>query len=319
MSKKVLIIGSGLMAQEYVKVLGGLDVAFEVVGRGTKSAESFYQETGVTVVAGGIDNFIETKGVASYSHFIIATNVTQLFGNVVSLLKAGAKNILVEKPCVLELYQLTKLQELAGKVESNVYIAYNRRFFSSVIKARELIEEDGGLEMVKFDFTEWSHVIEKLEKDPLEKERWLLANSTHVIDLAFFFSGTPKELKTVVSGSLDWHQSGQIFSGAGVSEKGVVLSYGSDWGSAGRWWVELFTPKRKLKLCPVESVVETLKGTVSENVVEFDDSLDKEYKPGLFLQTRSFLSNDNSDLKLLSEFSKEFSFYCQIAGYDSVE
>lgn len=317
MNNKVLVIGSGLMAQEYIKVLAGLNVAFDVVGRGTESAETFYRNTGVVVVAGGIDNFIETKGVTSYSHFIIATNVTQLFGNAVSLLKAGAKKILVEKPCVLEQGQLTALQELAEKAESNVYIAYNRRFFSSVIKANRLIEEDGGLEMVKFDFTEWSHVIEKIEKDQLEKERWLLANSTHIIDLAFFFSGTPKELKTVVSGSLEWHPSGQVFAGAGVSEKGVVLSYGSDWGSAGRWWVELFTPKRKLKLCPVESVVETLKGTVSENVVEFDDTLDRDYKPGLFLQTERFLSSDDSGLKSLEQLSKEFYYYCQIAGYES--
>ncbi len=319
MSKGVLVIGSGLMAQEYVKVLGGLDVSFDVVGRGVESAEVFYNETGVSVVAGGIDNFIEATSVTSYSHFIVATNVTQLFGNVVSLLKAGAKNILVEKPCVLEQYQLTELQELAEEEGGNVYIAYNRRFFSSVIKAKQLIEEDGGLEMVKFDFTEWSHVIEKLEKDPLEKERWLLANSTHIIDLAFFFSGTPKELKTVVAGSLDWHPSGQVFAGVGVSEKGVVLSYGSDWGSAGRWWVELFTPKRKLRLCPVETVVETIRGTVVENAVEFDDSLDKEYKPGLFLQTKSFLNGDDCDLKSLDQLLTSFHFYCQMAGYESVE
>lgn len=319
MSNKVLVVGSGLMAKEYVKVLDDLGVDFNVVGRGAESAESFYRETGVAVVTGGIDSFIEVKSVTSYSHFIIATNVTQLFGNVVSLLKAGAKNILVEKPCVLEKHQLTKLQELAEKAKSNVYIAYNRRFFSSVIKARQIVEEDGGLEMVKFDFTEWSHVIESLEKDPLEKERWLLANSTHIIDLAFFFSGTPKELKTVVYGSLDWHPSGQIFAGAGVSEKGVVLSYGSDWGSAGRWWMELFTQKRKLKLCPIESVVETRKGTVSESVVEFDDALDKKYKPGLFLQTERFLSGRDGGLKSLEQLSRDFAFYCQIAGYKSAE
>lgn len=170
--------------------------------------------------------------------------------------------------------------------------------------------------MVKFDFTEWSHVIDKLEKDPMEKERWLLANSTHIIDLAFYFAGKPLEFSTYVDGSLDWHPAGKVFTGAGKSDRGVLFSYGSDWGSAGRWWVELFTIERKLRLCPVEQLKETVKGTVVETEIEIDDSLDKKYKPGLFLQVEAFLTGSKSQLLDVSGLKEVFPSYCRIAGYE---
>ena len=316
MSMKVLLVGSGLMAKEYVKVLEGLNAPFDVVGRSDASAQAFTAETGHKVYTGGLEAFVRSADIGVYSHFIVATNVTSLYGNVECLLQAGAKGILVEKPCVLAEEQLNSLCSLASVKQADVFIAYNRRFFASVLKAKEIIEQDGGLEMVKFDFTEWSHIIETLEKDPLEKERWLLANSTHIIDLAFFFAGKPVELSTYVEDGLAWHLAGKIFTGAGKSETGVLFSYGSDWGSAGRWWLELFTKERKLSLCPVEQLNETLKGTVVEKAVEIDDSLDKQYKPGVFLQVEAFLGKNDSQLLDLHGLNKVFSCYCRIAGYE---
>jgi len=315
MSKNVLVVGSGAMAKEYIKVLQALNTPVTVVGRSAAGVESFKRDTGITALAGGLEANIGVLDIASFTHCIVATNVTQLYGNVRSLLLAGAKNILVEKPFVLDQESLDDAHRLAKEKSSDVFIAYNRRFFSSVIKAREIIEADGGLEMVKFDFTEWAHVIEGLEKDPYEKARWLLANSTHVIDLAFHFAGTPKALTAYRGGALSWHPSAKIFSGAGISQKDVLFSYGSDWGSAGRWWLELFTPLRKLRLCPMEKLLETRKGTVAEKEIALDDEMEKDFKPGLYRQTEFFLSGNTGELCTLSELQERFPYFCDIAGY----
>ena len=42
---------------------------------------------------------------------------------------------------------------------------------------KEIIAEDNGVTSFNFEFTEWSHEIEKLEKAPGVKENWFLANS----------------------------------------------------------------------------------------------------------------------------------------------
>ncbi|EAT16133.1 Gfo/Idh/MocA family oxidoreductase [Desulfuromonas acetoxidans] len=315
MMEKVLLVGAGSMAKEYAKILEALNVEFDVVGRSEMGVKSFVDTTGYTAFSGGLESFIQKKTIKEYTHFVVATNVVSLYHNVSNLLKCGAEKILVEKPCVLNEGQLDTLFQLTSERKANVYIAYNRRFFSSVLKAKEIVEEDGGLEMVKFDFTEWAHVIEGLEKDPLEKERWLLSNSTHVIDLALYFAGKPEELSAYVAGSLDWHPAGKVFTGAGKSENGVLFSYGSDWGSAGRWWLELFTAKRKLRLCPMEKLLETRKGTVVESEVSIEDDLDREFKPGLYLQLQAFLKAGDSDLKNIAQLRDDFAFFCNIAGY----
>jgi len=315
MKNRVLIVGSGNMAKEYVRVLQGLETPFDVVGRSETGAARFTEETGIPVTPGGLDAFIERCDLSNYSHFIVATNVCQLYDNTIALLKAGAGTILVEKPCVLSSEELNSLNTLIRETGAQVFIAYNRRFFSSVARARKIIAEDGGLDLVKFDFTEWAHVIAGLEKDQREKERWLLANSTHIIDLAFHFSGVPEELSAFTAGSLEWHPESQVFAGAGKGSSGALISYGSDWGSASRWWLELFTPKRKLRLCPVETLTETLKGTVVEKPIELEPGLDTEYKPGLYLQTKSFLAGDYEQLATTDELEQVFPFYMKIAGY----
>ncbi|MCM1566298.1 MAG: hypothetical protein NC238_10190 [Dehalobacter sp.] len=315
MSMNVLVVGSGAMAKEYIKVLKALNTPVTVVGRSTTGVENFKRDTGIVALSGGLEANIGTLDIASFTHCIVTTNVTQLYGNVRSLLFAGAKKILVEKPFVLDQESLDDAYRLAKANSAEVFIAYNRRFFSSVIKAREIIEADGGLEMVKFDFTEWAHVIEGLKKDPYEKARWLLANSTHVIDLAFYFAGTPKALTAYRGGTLDWHPTAKVFSGAGISQKNVLFSYGSDWGSAGRWWIELFTPLRKLRLCPMEKLLETRKGTVTEQEIVLDDELEKKFKPGLYRQTEVFLSANKGELCALRELHERFPYFCNVAGY----
>ena len=91
----------------------------------------------------------------------------------------------MEKPGALYLSELESLHELSANKNAKVFIAYNRRLYSSVFKLRKSVESDGGITSAVFEFTEWSHKIRLLKKAPGVKERLLLVNSTHVIDLVF--------------------------------------------------------------------------------------------------------------------------------------
>ena len=48
-----------------------------------------------------------------------------------------------------------------------------------------MIAEDGGVTSFHFEFTEWSHQIQHLQKAPGVMDHWVLGNSSHVLDLAF--------------------------------------------------------------------------------------------------------------------------------------
>lgn len=292
MQRHIYLIGTGQMAIDYTKVLISQNHQFDVIGRGQLSANKFEETTGVKPITGGIDNYLANNPFPDYSYVIIATGTQDLMQTLLTVLRAGAYRVLVEKPAAISIEELLANEKNLEPYADQVFVAYNRRFYASVIEAQKLIEEDGGLQSIHFEFTEWAHKIEPLEKAPGVKENWFFANSTHVVDLAFYLAGNPVDWKAYSkSGKLTWHEKTN-FAGAGITEKGVLFSYLSNWESAGRWGIELLTEKRRIYLKPLEGIAIQLKGSVVIESYAFDDSLDKELKPGLDKQIESFLQSD---------------------------
>jgi predicted dehydrogenase len=314
----LLLIGSGPMAVEYAKVLKAQERDFNVIGRGAASAASFTEKTGVPVLAGGLERAIASGRVAGAQAAIVSVGVEALFETSMALLALGVKRLLVEKPGVMYPEQARRLQEAARSAGARVYIAYNRRFLSSVRRARSIIEADGGLTSFTFDFTEWGHEIAPLTKAPGVKELWLLGNSSHVLDLAFFLGGRPARLHPLRAGALDWHPAGAVFVGSGVTTAGTPFSYHADWDAPGRWGLEFCTRQHKLIFRPMEKLQVMRKGSVKiEDVAaETEDArLDAEFKPGLYREVEAFFAAQPSALCTLDELTGNLEHYCAIAGY----
>lgn len=303
------------MAQEYAKVLLDLNVEFRVIGRGESSAASFEDSTGVKPFVGGLSLYSEENDLSEISAAVVATGVEQLMATSLLLMDLGVKRLLVEKPAGLDLGQIKRLSENAQKHAANIFVAYNRRFYESVNVAREMIEKDGGVRSFNFEVTEWGHVIEKIHKAEGVKEHWFLANSSHIVDLAFFLGGKPREISTYSSGSLSWHPSASNFSGAGISHSDALFSYRGDWAAPGRWSVEVLTAKHKFILCPVETLQIQKIGSVSVEPVDIEESFDKKFKPGLYKQLLSFINGEYDRLCSLEEHFDNSKVYSQMAGY----
>lgn len=309
------IIGAGAMAKEYAKVLTALQQPFTVIGRSEKNCEEIAAAYSCKCFPGGIDAFLATKPETP-ANAIITVGIEALSPVARLLADYGVKNILLEKPGVGYPSEITALSECVEKNNANVLLAYNRRFYASVLKAEEIIKEDGGVRSFNFEFTEWSHVIETLVKTNEEWHNWFLGNSTHVIDTAFFLGGKPAELCAFHQGSLEWHPASAVFSGAGRSESGALFSYHANWQSPGRWVLEVLTAKSRLVFKPMETLQIQLIGSVAVNPVEIDDKLDKEFKPGLYLQTKNFLEENYERFCTLAEQRKMIEeYYCRMSGY----
>lgn len=308
------IVGSGNMAAAYVKILQAMNVDFKVIGRGEVSAEALSQQTNVKPVTGGLESFLKSKPQLPDS-VIVAVPVNQLAGITSLLINYGVQKILVEKPGALSLQELQQVNQEAETADAAVFIAYNRRFFASVAKAKEMIAEDGGLTSFTFEFTEWSHKIEPLKKAPGVKEKWFLANSTHVADLAFFIGGFPEKIACQVAGSLSWHPSASVFSGSGKTDAGALFAYHADWTAAGRWACEFLTPKKRYILKPLEELKIQKTGTIAIEDVTIDDALDKEFKPGLYKQVEDFLKESPELLPSIDHQVRMTEIYYQMANY----
>lgn len=311
--KNIWLIGVGTIGIEYTKVLKKIGCNIIAIGRGSESARKYQDETGIEPIEGGLDAFLSTLPTPP-SHAIIAVNLQQLADTTLALIKYGVKNILCEKPGFNSPNELEQVYQCAKSYKANVYYAYNRRFYSSTLEAEKIIEEDGGILSFNFEFTEWAHVIEKTNYSKNILQNWFYVNSSHVVDLAFFIGGQPKEMKCFSNGELSWHKPSN-FSGAGISEKNALFSFQANWNAPGRWYVEFLTSKHRLYLKPLETLQIQDKGSVKIEPVNIDDSLDKQYKPGFYLETKSFIEGNHSRLCSVADQYKHLnSVYYKIMG-----
>lgn len=288
-SKKVVLFGAGKMGVEYSKVLQHFGVNFFVIGRSEAGVERFYTQTGIKAIPNGFSVWKE-KCETDVEFAIVAVSAEELSKTAIDLMNFGVRKILLEKPAGLNREEIKLVRDKAEETGTKIIVGYNRRFYSSVLKAQEIIKAEGGVKSFNFEFSEWVHLIPEDISD-IVKKNWFLANSTHVIDMAFFLGGKPKEFKSFISGGCDWHPAATVFSGAGISENGALFSYQANWFAPGRWGVEVITDNKRLIFRPLEKLQVQLNRSVAIDFIEIDDLLDRNFKPGLFKQTEFFLND----------------------------
>lgn len=292
--KNVWLIGTGAIGVEYSKVLDALHVNHTIIGRGDTSASKFEEmRPGKKVFRGGLESFLKTHP-ALPDGAIVAVGFHELFEVTKSLIEYGIKRLFVEKPGADTYDKLKQLYAIAKENDTEVFLAYNRRFYASLLKAEEIIREDGGVTSFNFEFTEWLHVFEAAG-NKVDLNGIFFGNSGHVLDTAFFLGGAPKEISCYTK-TMTGDDFPKIFAGAGISEKGALFSYQANWDAPGRWVVEILTKKHRLYFKPMETLQIQELRSVKVLPVEIDDHLDKEYKPGFFLETKAFVERDDARL-----------------------
>ena len=310
----ILLVGSGPMAIEYAKIFKSLGVALVVVGRGKSSADKFTSETGLPVSLGGIDAWLADAKNELPQHAVVAVGEKWIGAAAKKLMDCGVRHLLLEKPGGHDAADIRSVHAKANETGAAVYVGYNRRFYAAVEAAKKIIQEDGGVTSFNFEFTEWGHVISAIEKEEGVKEQWFLSNSTHVIDLAFYLGGTPAKLSAYSTGRLDWHPVASVFAGAGRTAAGAIFSYQANWEAPGRFSVEMLTRKHRLIFRPLEKLQIQKIGSVAVEMVEIDDSLDKDFKPGLYKQAEAFVGERTDVLPTISDQVEMLDWYLRIRG-----
>ena len=306
----MLLVGAGAMARSYLDVLTAMGLVPTVVGRSATPAQALARETGVPIAVGGIDRWLDTaSGVPDRA--IVAVGVPSLAPVTRSLLAAGVSSILVEKPAALTVAELEQLTEEAKRHGAGVYVAYNRRFLHSTLTARKVIADDGGVTSMTFEFTELAGRISASSHPESVKRAWLLANSSHVIDLAFHLAGAIDQISSWRTGGFDWHPSGSRFVGSGRTMSGALFSYHADWESPGRWGVRVHTRNHMLRMQPLERLTLQEHGSFETEDVDLPEyDPDRHFKPGLYRQVEAFVSR--SEPSVLPTLSAHRRFVAEV-------
>lgn len=303
--KDVVLIGTGRMARAHAAGLQAQGITPLVIGRSAAGARVFEKETGLEARAGGLARYAGPLPKTA----VIAVDADLLPKVAMEAIWRGCRKLLLEKPGALSLRELLILEKVAKKYDAKIFVAYNRRFLASALKAKELTAKDGGVTSYAFTFTEKLSAKESIRKLGISKKiekRWFIANSTHVVDLAFYLGGLPSGLWGLAAAGPLWAPHPSFFAGSGITAKHIPFSYSANWELPGPWSVEVGTKKRKLILAPLETLRQEKDGKVSE--VPFDGRLDRKFKPGFYAQMKSFLG-DGADLPTLHEQIENFAWY----------
>lgn len=310
--KSILIIGSGYIAEEYLKSLNTIGIKdVTIIGNGKNKVKKLSQKFGYTSFSGGFLKNLEK--IPKKDLVIIATPIPLLLKAAESVIRNGHSNILLEKPGALS---SKKLKIFSKKFPSpNIRLAYNRLSYSNLILLMELIRKDGGVISCHFDFTEWVDKINFKLYPKTVLSKWGISNSLHVICMVIKIIGMPKIIKTNRYGSLSWHKKGTIFIGSGVSIKNIPFSYHSNWSSSGRWAIEIKTKKNSYKLSPLETLYSCKKGSIEWKKVNFKKSYPST-KDGISEQIFAMLDkNSKHSLTTINEGIEYLELAEKIFGY----
>lgn len=312
---KVLLVGSAYMAQEYGRVLNYLKVPFDIVARSEESVATFKELFGCSGISGGVRN-VSSKH--QYTHAIVASSRESLHEVISEVLSLDIKYLLVEKPGVFWSSISPEINKMITDKGATCVVGYNRRFYRSLEIVKQLIDEDGGALSCSFSFTEWMNKVDFAIKSDLTKSRWLLGNSIHVFDLVQYVIGeiSTLDFKSYGDNVLPCHPNSSIFVGHGISKNNVAFSYHSNWVSAGSWYIDFHTTKRKISLNPIESVKVQLKDSNQQTVVHQEESFEK-LKFGLLNQTKAFLNNELEKFPTFCENSKLVKLIEEIGLYSN--
>lgn len=287
--KSILIIGSGFIAREYCKIFQYLNCQNVIIlGNSEESTKKLADEYNFKYVFGGFKkklNQIEKKDLV-----IICTPIHLLLEATKLCLSSGQNNILIEKPGTLYPEELLKINEHVSN--QTVKIGFNRILYPSQLYLKKLIEDEE-ITSCHFRFTEWIDRInfKKYQKDAYI--RWGISNSLHVIGMAFNIIEKPEKISSYQQGGFDWHPSGSVFTGSGVSKKNIPFSYHADWESLGSWGIEIFTKENSYRLQPLEELF--IFDTDPRNWKKIETkTIFPNLKPGLGEQVVMMLSNESS-------------------------
>lgn len=270
--KSVLILGAGNMARQYAKALFEMNIKdVTIISRTSEKGIQLSSDFNFTYLSGNPSKILPQ--IAEKDLTIITTPIEFLIPMAKEAIQNGQKNILIEKPGSVYFQDLENLDKL--KNDSRIRIAYNRLTYPNLHKLKNLIEQEGGITSCNFTFTEKLDGIDfrKYTKDVYH--RWGISNSLHVISMAFELIGSPKEFLFYQSGKLEWHPTGSIFVGSGLSENNIPFSYHADWGSSGRWGIEIMTKENAYRLISLEELFVCRKNSFEWEKIQFDISYPK--------------------------------------------
>jgi|SaaInlStandDraft_2_1057019.scaffolds.fasta_scaffold18440_3 hypothetical protein len=312
--KSVLLIGTGWMANQYVIALKKLKIKkIYVISRNQNKTKRFCKKNNLTYLENNLE-FILKKLEIDLT--IIAITITSISHIAKIVQKNSTCNILIEKPGALYSKELISLKH--KKIPQKIRVGYNRIAYPNFEKLKQILKNEE-ITSCSFCITERTDQIDKKLFSKEVLDRWGICNTLHVISMVVKLIDFPKKIHVQQAGKLDWHLSGSIFTGFGISKKNIPFSYHGDWNSSGGWGIKICTNKAQYRLMPLEKLYVLKKNTSTWKEISYQNPF-KNVKMGIIEELiMSLQKEDNDDLIDLDNAVNLIKLGEKIFGYTNRE
>lgn len=292
---KIAIIGAGYMAEEYLKVFEGNRMICDGIYSRTLSKSKFLKKKySIKKIYKTIDDLKKDKDIKG---LIIAVNADSLL-SILNSLNISNYRILCEKPVGINFKETKKIFQ--KNKNKHFYVALNRRFYNSNLKANNLVKKEKGKRLIYIRDQELQN-----SKSKNYNKNLMYWNSVHLIDyINIYARGDLKKIEHI-----------KKFRDNEFSENITILKFSSsdevlyhcNWNSPGPWSVQIVQKNQSIEMKPLENLVQEkiIKGE-RKRIIHNTSKIDIKYKPGLSIQFNEFLKVLKNKKNKLVDLKKYF-------------
>ena len=272
------IIGTGKIAQEYVDIFKKLKLNIKIIcARKKNKLKKFCKINKIKKNTLDINDLINENldGIVSCVSPSSSLQVSK------KLSKFKGK-ILFEKPVGINYSQTLKVKQFFKN--KNLFVALNRRYLSSVVKAKKIIRNNRENKFFSFYDQENTLQAKKNGHNKITIKNWMYANSIHMVDLINFF--VDSKIKGIENKNFVFNKH-KIYFSLIYFENGDIVEFKSFWNKPAPWKINISTNNKFIQLKPIEMLL--VDDLNKKNSIKFKkDNLDINFKPGFYRQCVDF-------------------------------
>ncbi len=292
---KIAIIGAGYMAEEYLKVFSeSKTICYGIYSRTLTKSKFLKKKYKITKLYKSIEDLKSDKDIKG---LVIAVNEESLL-TILNNLDINNYRILCEKPVGINFKETKKI---VSKIKNkHFYVALNRRFYSSNLRANNLVKKEKGNRLIYIRDQELQN-----SKSKIYNKNLMYWNSVHLIDYINIYARGILKKKKHIKKFRDNEFSENITS-LKFSSNDEVL-YHCNWNSPGPWSVQIIQKNQSIEMKPLENLIQEklIKGK-RKRIIHHISKIDIKYKPGLLNQFNEFLKMLNNKKNKLVNLKKYF-------------
>lgn len=283
---RVAVVGVGNIAQMHLPVLRDTP-GVHIVALADKNPQTLRETADRFGIEHRLDSHRPLLGEQRPDAAFVLVSVLSVAEVASEFIKAGIPTFL-EKPPGLYTHQTRHLAELSRQHNTLAMVGVNRRFYSTVLRGREMLLEAGPIRSVAVEALGDLRQHRIWERQPAEVvRRWSVANEIHVLDLLRFFGGDAAKVTAVQ----------RTFEGPMPDTCFAIVEFQG--GALGRATIEWHAPGSGHRF-EVRGQAATLTSDMGLQRVAFErrghspvvlelDEEDRKYKAGFLRQDQTFL------------------------------